>query len=131
MSAISETLGLDEELSRQIPGTLVADAFFTKLAEFGIVPQDETEQAQYWQLGELISSRQQKVAQHARQSKIQNALAMATKAAGLPEGQGGLPESAQLDAEVASKVAAYMHNPEVFGHGLVLMYDDAQAQAKS
>lgn len=120
MNAIAKELNLDPEVSRQLPQTLVSDAFFTKLAEYGITPRDSDELAEYWELGEKLTEQTAKLASNQERSVLKTALAMVNKHASKPQGEAVAHNIAD---EAAAKTAMYLNNPEVFGHGLVLLTD--------
>lgn len=122
---IASVLGLDGEQTQSVPQFLVTDAFFNKLAEYGIQPQSEAEASKLWEIGERLQSQQAQAVATKQASVLDQAFAMVTKSAAAPEGQAA-PSQQELAAEVQSKTAMYLNNPQLFAHGLARVGGDAE-----
>lgn len=125
---IADSLGVDMEQSRQMPDIVMAESFFTKLAELGITTDDQNEQLQLWQIGELLEHQERKVASQPKHTLVSAGLSLlqqATKTAS--DSRPAQELRADFNAEVSSKTAAFLSNPVYFAHGLALFTEQAAA----
>lgn len=127
-NVIADELGVDIRQSAQVPDLVMAESFFNKLAEYGIVPETEDEQRKLWDCGELLSAHMAKTAAASRgETVLDRGLAMLQYGAKVASASApAAQQELELAEEVSSKVAMYLENPDVFSHGLALFAENSK-----
>lgn len=126
-----EALGVDPSRMQEFRDAIVYNSFFSKLADYGIVPASEQHAAQLCEMADRLSQHEQKTAAAATNDRIGNAYNIM---AGIGAKHAQSPQGRQqvFAADVADKTASFLSDPEMFAYALgarSLEVQAAQAQA--